>query len=75
VFERPTGVMSTLDVDTDPTSVVVRCPVCSMTTFVDTATSRHNNGVNAVFVAGNASRLSYNELQSNHNDCWGHNSR
>jgi hypothetical protein len=72
-FHRPTAVIAILDANNgDVPNLVVRCPLCNMTNFTQQATDRHNHGTNAVFVAGNASRFSYLELQSNHNDCWGH---
>jgi prepilin-type N-terminal cleavage/methylation domain-containing protein/prepilin-type processing-associated H-X9-DG protein len=77
-FKRPSGVIAILDKKTsDPTAlgVIVRCPLCSMPTFLAYTTARHGDGVNTLYVGGNVSRVSYNGLRSNNEDCWGHSSR
>ena len=76
MFTRPAEVFAILDVKLVPTSnVIIRCPLDDMAQFTDQATDRHNHGCNVLYIGGNVGRLNYNQLRSNHNDCWGHYSR
>jgi len=76
VFTRPTAVLAIIDKKgSAPDNCTIRCPICNMASYLGHVATRHNGGDNVLYVAGNAGRLSANELLSNSNDCWGHSSR
>ena len=76
VFTRPVEVMAIMDSSASPTpNCLVDCPRCNATNFVNYSSDRHSHGANLLYIAGNVNKMSFNQLASNHNDCFGHNSR